>query len=236
MNRREAILKTALLMGSALSATTMASILAGCQSGETGKNAQHAFALSNEQQALLEEITEVIVPVTDTPGAREAKVAATIELILKDCYKPEQQDHFLQGLADIDKESRKVYDNTFIHLSIEQKTAMLKQFEQSAKAEKARQEKPKENAKNVETNLGANAAPGSEQTQAKYVDAETGVVVKDIKKNAPLTPFFTLVKELTLLGYFSSEIGCTLALAYVPIPGRYEGVVKLKEGQRSWAT
>jgi hypothetical protein len=236
MNRREAILKTALIMGSALSATTLASILAGCQSDQAGESAQRTFALSKDQQALLDEITEVIIPVTDTPGAKEAKVAATIELILKDCYRPQQQDHFLQGLADLDKESKKVFDNSFIHLSSEQKTAILKQFEQLAKKEKAKHDKPKENAKNVETHLGANAAAGSEQTQAKYVDAETGVVMKDTKKNTPLMPFFTLVKELTLLGYFSSETGCTIALAYVPVPGRYEGVVRLKEGQRSWAT
>ncbi|MBC3787583.1 gluconate 2-dehydrogenase subunit 3 family protein [Spirosoma utsteinense] len=238
MNRREAILQVALTMGSALSAPTMASILEGYQPHRVGGHKPSPFVLGADEQALLAEIAEVIMPATDTPGAKEAGVAATIQLIMKDCYKPAQQAHFQKGLLAVDTESKKTYSKPFVDLSIEQKTAILTQFEQDAKAEAKqhpkRQEKPQ--ATNTETSLSAFAPAGSEQTQAKEVDAETGVVVKDARKNAPLTPFFTLVKELTILGYFSSEAGCTKALAYVPIPGRYEGVVKLKDGQKAWAT
>lgn len=49
------------------------------------------------------------------------------------------------------------------------------------------------------------------------------------------TPFFRLMKELTLLGYFTSEPGATQALAYVAVPGRFEGCVPLREGQKAWA-
>lgn len=239
MNRREAILQVALTMGSALSAPTMASILEGYQPHRTkGGHKQLPFVLGAGEQALLAEITEVIMPATDTPGAKEANVAETIQLILKDCYKPAQQDHFQKGLQAVDTESQKAYKKSFVDLSIEQKTAILTQFEQEAKTEAKkhpkRQEKPQ--ATNAETTLSAFAPAGTEQTQAKEVDAETGVVVKDTTRNAPLVPFFTLVKELTILGYFSSEIGCTQALAYVPIPGRYDGVVKLKDNQKAWAT
>lgn len=238
MNRREAILQVALTMGSALSAPTMASILEGYQPHRSGKRIPSTFGLRADQQALLDEITEVIMPATSTPGAKAAKVANTIQLILKDCYKPAQQEHFVKGLDAVGTESQKAYSKAFIDLSNEQKTAILKEFELRAKTEAKqhpkRQEKPE--ATNTETNLGAFAPAGSDQTQAKEVDAETGVVVKDAEKNAPLSPFFTLVKELTILGYFSSEIGCTQALAYVQVPGRYEGVVKLKNGQKAWAT
>jgi hypothetical protein len=46
---------------------------------------------------------------------------------------------------------------------------------------------------------------------------------------------FRLMKELTLLGYFTSEPGATQALRYLPVPGGYKGSVKLGPGERSWA-
>ena len=46
---------------------------------------------------------------------------------------------------------------------------------------------------------------------------------------------FRLIKELTLLGYFTSEPGATQALRYDPIPGAFHGSVKLAPADRSWA-
>lgn len=46
---------------------------------------------------------------------------------------------------------------------------------------------------------------------------------------------YKLIKELTLFGYFTSEAGATQALEYVDIPGRYEGCIELKPGQKAWA-
>jgi Gluconate 2-dehydrogenase subunit 3 len=48
-------------------------------------------------------------------------------------------------------------------------------------------------------------------------------------------PFFLRMKELTVTGYFTSEIGATKALEYLPIPGRFEGCVPMKPGQKAWA-
>lgn len=48
--------------------------------------------------------------------------------------------------------------------------------------------------------------------------------------------FFTIARDLTLLGYFSSEIGCTQAREYLPIPGRYDGNADYTPGQKAWAT
>jgi hypothetical protein len=47
---------------------------------------------------------------------------------------------------------------------------------------------------------------------------------------------FALLKELTILGYFTSEIGATQALAYDKIPGAYRGCLDLKPGQKGWGT
>jgi len=56
------------------------------------------------------------------------------------------------------------------------------------------------------------------------------------EENKDLVYFFTTARDLTLLGYYSSEIGCTKAREYVLIPGRYDGNAPLKPGQKSWAT
>lgn len=57
-----------------------------------------------------------------------------------------------------------------------------------------------------------------------------------LPEKADIAYFFTTVRDLTSLGYFSSEIGCTKAREYVQIPGSYDGAYPLKPGQKSWAT
>jgi hypothetical protein len=46
--------------------------------------------------------------------------------------------------------------------------------------------------------------------------------------------WFSDVRRLALDAYFSSEIGLTRAMRYVPIPGRYDGCVPLAPGQPAW--
>ena len=56
-------------------------------------------------------------------------------------------------------------------------------------------------------------------------------------QNPPGPPhYFRLMKQLTLLGYFSSEIGCTQALRYQEVPGSFNGNVPYKKGDRAWFT
>jgi hypothetical protein len=47
--------------------------------------------------------------------------------------------------------------------------------------------------------------------------------------------FFKTLKHLTVLGYFNSEIGATQALAYLPVPGRFDGSAPFEPGQKAWA-
>jgi hypothetical protein len=47
--------------------------------------------------------------------------------------------------------------------------------------------------------------------------------------------YFRMMKELTLLGYFTSEVGATKALRYVAVPGRYDGCISYKKGDKAWA-
>jgi hypothetical protein len=46
--------------------------------------------------------------------------------------------------------------------------------------------------------------------------------------------FFMLMKQLTIWGFFTSEVGVTKALRYDPIPGLYDGCLDLKPGQPAW--
>lgn len=47
--------------------------------------------------------------------------------------------------------------------------------------------------------------------------------------------YFTLMKQLTLLGFFTSKPGASQVLRYIPVPGKYEGCIDYKKGETSWA-
>ena len=66
------------------------------------------------------------------------------------------------------------------------------------------------------------------------IDNDQKQYAKNKKDNDP-NHYFRLMKELTLLGYFTSEIGSTQALRYVESPGRYDGCIPYKQGDKAWA-
>jgi Gluconate 2-dehydrogenase subunit 3 len=51
-----------------------------------------------------------------------------------------------------------------------------------------------------------------------------------------LPHYFTLLKQLTLMVFFTSKVGATEVLRYVAVPGRYDGNMPYKKGDRGWAT
>lgn len=55
------------------------------------------------------------------------------------------------------------------------------------------------------------------------------------EKDAP-SHYFRMMKELTVLGYFSSKEGATQALRYIAVPGKYDGSYPYKKGDKAWAT
>ena len=67
------------------------------------------------------------------------------------------------------------------------------------------------------------------------LDKEQKEFSKNKKKDDP-DHYFRMMKELTLLGYFTSEIGATKALRYVEAPGRYDACIPYKKGDKAWAT
>lgn len=57
----------------------------------------------------------------------------------------------------------------------------------------------------------------------------------DTKTESDPEHYFTMMKQLTIWGYFSSEVGATKALRYIETPGRYEGCMDYTKGDKAWA-
>jgi hypothetical protein len=66
------------------------------------------------------------------------------------------------------------------------------------------------------------------------LDNEQKEYMKNKKKDDP-SHYFRMMKELTMLGYFTSEIGCTQARRYVETPGHYDGNLPYKKGDKAFA-
>jgi hypothetical protein len=56
------------------------------------------------------------------------------------------------------------------------------------------------------------------------------------KKEGESSHYFTMMKQLTLFGFFTSKEGATQALRYVAVPGKYIGDYPYKKGDKAWAT
>jgi hypothetical protein len=71
-------------------------------------------------------------------------------------------------------------------------------------------------------------------TLLENLDAEQHVYMQTSEEGAP-AHYFRMLKELTLLGYFTSEIGYTQALRYAETPGRFDPCAPYTPGEKSWA-
>lgn len=88
-------------------------------------------------------------------------------------------------------------------------------------------------AKNSKTFM--ESTPAQRHDLLVALDKEQQDYQKNKKKDDP-THYFRMMKELTLWGYFTSEAGATKALRYVAVPGKYEGCIPYKKGDKAWAT
>ncbi|MFZ6010595.1 MAG: gluconate 2-dehydrogenase subunit 3 family protein [Bacteroidota bacterium] len=194
MDRREAIKRTAWLMGGVVSAPAIMGVLKGCTAKPT-INWKPEF-LTADQGVLVSQVAEIIIPKTDTPGAIDTGVPSFIDLIVKDCYAKEDQDRFINELQAFDEEAKKAHGDAFIELSPEKQLEFVKKLHDEA------------------INAERNTSP------------------------PPPRPFILMMKELTMLGFFTSEDGATKVLQYNPVPGAYKGCIPLTEAGegRTWAT
>lgn len=187
MDRREAIRRTAMLMGGVISAPAIMGVLNGCTAKPT-IDWKPSF-LTEDQGILITQVSDIIIPKTDTPGAKDVGVPGFIDVMVKDIYSKEDQDRFLDGLKTFSDGAEKKYGDPFIELTSADQLEYVKEVHSAALAEKAADK-----------------------------------------------PFILMIKELTLLGFFTSEVGATKVLQYDPVPGAYHGCVPLEEVGKTWAT
>src|SRR5690606_31766444 len=128
MNRREAISSVAFLLGGSIIGG-QAFILTGCSSSI--KDVQDLF--SKENILLMDEIAETIIPKTDTPGAKDAKTGEFMAIMIKDCYTPEDQKIFIDGLQKIEDLSKSEYSNTFVKCNPDERRNLLEKLDKEQK-------------------------------------------------------------------------------------------------------
>jgi hypothetical protein len=86
--------------------------------------------LNPHQNATLVIMTDLIVPETDTPGAKAVRVNEFIDLILTEWAHDEERQRFLTGLDDVDKRSNVLFSKDFIDASPVQQDALLRELDQ----------------------------------------------------------------------------------------------------------
>ena len=162
--------------------------ISGCKS-----NTGVSTTFSDDDVAMLDEISDTILPATKTPGAKDAKTGQFMALMVNDCYEEKDQKVFHEGLGKINEFSKKNYQDTFMKISQGQRHDLLVKL-----------------------------------------DKEQKDYMQNKKKEEP-SHYFRMMKELTLLGYFTSEIGCKQAMRYVERPGTYDGNLDYKKGDKAFA-
>lgn len=88
------------------------------------------------QRAQVAMIAEAIIPETDTPGAIEAGVPGWIEVIVKDCYEPADQEVIINGLADLMRRCQEQHGKNISQLTGEEQVAFLNKMNNDTLAEK----------------------------------------------------------------------------------------------------
>lgn len=119
MNRRDAVQRVAILMGGMISAPAMA--------GMMGKKIHHGefVQFTAEQESLLAEVADIIIPTTSTPGAKAAKVEQFIVRVVRDCYTKADQDIFYAGLNKLDEDCKTKFGTGFASANATQKKEAL---------------------------------------------------------------------------------------------------------------
>ncbi len=83
------------------------------------------FHLEEEEEQLLAEISETILPATNTPGAKDALIPAFVLIMLDDLYTKEEQQQFVKSMRDFAKLARKNFDKPFTHATAPQREELL---------------------------------------------------------------------------------------------------------------
>jgi hypothetical protein len=157
-------------------------------------------ALNPHQNDTVVAMIDQILPATDTPGAKAARVNEFIDVILTEWANDEERRDFLDGVAGVDKQSNALFGKDFASAAPEQQLALLRSMDEAAAIVRSR---PKDRPPFWE--------PEGRDTEMQG-------------------DFFTVFKNMTLHGYYTSEIGFTQELKLQIIPGAQHGCMPLGPG------
>lgn len=196
MERRELLAALTAMFGGALAAPCVSFLeRADAATGAT------ASLFTPPQRELVATATELILPTTDTPGAREAGVPAFLERMLVDWFYDDEREDFMAGLASLDLRAKEKTGESFVDSPEGDQVAILEALEKE----------------------------GLQQMQKRGVSP-----MSLVQANAPAPAFFPSLKQMTLLGYYTSEVGATQELVFNPIPGKYEPCANVGAHGRVW--
>jgi hypothetical protein len=208
MTRREVLqMVTALLGGAALAGGDRVLALSFDSDTMAAAAGQGTSLFTAADVALLDEIAETILPETSTPGAKAAKTGAFMALMVTEAYTDRQQQLFRAGLGQVDEACRKAHGVPFMQATPAQRLLVIEALDREQKS-----------VMDARIPARTNRAPAAAA--------------------APDEPahFFRMMKELALLGYFTSEIGYTKAMRYRESPGRFDPCAPHVPGDKSWAS
>jgi hypothetical protein len=205
IDRREAIRRVSALLGG-IALVSESALVEACGGDRTASRVGGA-SFSAEDVAFLDEVADTILPETSTPGAKAAHVGAFMALMLTDTYSDRDQQVFRQGMAKLDAACHTMHNAGFMAATPAQRLALLEQLD--------REQKQYMDAREAAQNAAGGATGG-------------------LSADAP-AHYFRMMKELTLLGYFTSEIGYTKAMRYLETPARFDPCAPYKPGETSWA-
>ena len=239
IGRRAALRRLTLALGGIATAPLASGLLSGCRTPAEGDLGGYAYrALSESQQSLLAALVDRILPPTDTPGAAEAGAPQFIDMMLAEWYAAEDRDRFLAGLDAVDARAE---GGSFVALDGEAQAALVAALD-------AETFPPPEPPEPVDEDVASAAREGTYQaeeqeeqevagTQGDLGEAmtEADSAAADSAPPPEAPPFFRQLKELTLAGYYTSEVGATQELRWLAAPGRYDADAPLSEIGRAWA-
>jgi hypothetical protein len=226
INRREAIRRVSALLGG-VAFVGGNSLLAAAEKTDTALE-RGLGNFSAQDVAYLDEIAETILPATKTPGAKAAKTGAFMALMVTDCYSPAEQKVFRDGMRKVDEAMRNTNNVSFMTATPAQRLAVLTTLDHEQKRVMDAREAADRKRK------GLSPVVGGDATEAKAENVPGTPVATDTAGPQP-AHYFRMMKELALLGFFTSKIGCTEALRYVEAPGRFDACVPYTPGQPAWA-
>lgn len=207
MTRRDVIQRvTALLGGAAIAGSDRLLAFTFDDEALAQTMARGVGAFSVSDIALLDEIAETILPETSSPGAKAAKTGAFMALMVTDAYTDLAREVFRDGMRQVDAASVTANGVAFMSASPAQRLALVQSLDREQKE-----------AMDRRLPAPTNRAPAPETPQDEPAH------------------YFRMMKELALLGFFTSEVGCTKALRYIESPGRYDPCAPLAPGDRAWA-